>query len=1228
MNSLDSKKTRLYKQAMSNKLPIEYMSHRSSLTKQIYKLNVSGTPVAQVIEQLMRQYVIGAEHLVFFMFKNLAHVELDQVNPIMIQNNISPFLDMNDFDSRYQRWLHYFKNLFFRTSLTWSNIINTQNILINDRDTLAPRYPLEPPALYRITYSKTTLTYRAMLDSAREWDVLSTIDLINNCQTTQYVPFMQAFSSDGSSIYKVFLSEDSMNNQSGDKFLSFTQDKFKPDHIYFYVWNGRNVNNKNSYSESVYNVKEAILEVTVDRPSDPVTSSRESEDLTSSLEKYKDQLTFTMPFFRFMAAESKNINVDITYYNVNMNMDIFYFMVDQDPIVSKYLSLFESTNLRYNTSSGEENNKKRLTMLYHNIIPNNYNITVKFTQKYLENVISLIASVNGISDGAEVTEIATILNYLIERYQDKKDTYVNFIRENIGQVPEAEQLKYDLPISRIKALMSEYPEVFGANEESKNGYSRSCQKKYQPIIIADDEVDSWEKLTINGQPRQVAQYPPPKEGVQKLFNYVCPNDKFPWPSLKPNKEESLSFDLNQVDYRRVPCCCQTNRYDQYLTEGTGPFALFYEKGKKVGKENILKSFGIIKEGSLGRLPPLISTHLEMSVNVTEYISNRSRRSEVDDEPNELECGEEADDDSGGSVNYMHYSVGQYLDSFIRCILYALNLPDDPQMVRQRLASLFPALYAQENVLGDVAFLRDKLLNGYVDPLLFYRGLEEIFNVSIYIFNAEDYSLATPYHRINHIRPYRKVSCILIWYYPSMLVSELIVRLDSLTSEGKKNKMKVFSMDMSRHVYQSVDGCYQLDVSNKNGGKQEINYNPFSHINWDEVYLWMLNSGWKFLNQTIDSNGKCRGFTAASMSSSERVVFFIPPGQPINLDDTSFRVFPVDPATAIRFAGQEPFSRAPGLGYWFSMLGIDEFLFIPTTSTREDLPVALNLAPISNLAGPGRTIEKEVDVVLESHKLSSLLPELIWWVYLVDLKKNKVQFSSWDLWWNKFVQVDQEAAVDFFVDVQKLVTVNDASVAINYLTQYYPKIFREGQIRLPDRLYRQLKQTMLFWVRDREGMTLNPTVTIRKKFSTENDFNQINCKTFLSLENMKTWINNAANSTGRYRFISQLDQINGREPAIFRFAHGKEQTIYMIQKEIKLSMAVWNSFQFRKSKINKSHVQVSSSEMSGFDELPYLIYVMVGGTLFLREKVNWPSEEPDHFGEILSNGDDIYSLLFF
>ena len=302
--------------------------------------------------------------------------------------------------------------------------------------------------------------------------------------------------------------------------------------------------------------------------------------------------------------------------------------------------------------------------------------------------------------------------------------------------------------TKVNRLRLKAPEIFVKR------YARKCQCPLQPIIIKHDEVDDWRAKTFidagQTRQRQVMAFPPPpgtsptNTTLLKDPNYVaqhwivCPDDQFAYPTVKRNTDLS-----NASKYPFIPCCAKTDM----LSNTNSHYYTFYQV-----------------QNHPGQVPPPRTTSKASYKMRTMKILPWGRRGDIPQRLVELLQTHTAD------AEWVRCGVGHSSSdsSFLRCVLMAINegyeaKDSNPPLTggdlevererrvidqRTRIAQSIPAaVYRQEMYdLSDVEIIqkvkgnkpRDDLNSieefENLDPYTMYRGVEEFYNVNIFVFN--------------------------------------------------------------------------------------------------------------------------------------------------------------------------------------------------------------------------------------------------------------------------------------------------------------------------------------------------------------------------------------------------------------------------------------------------------------------------------------------------------------
>ena len=443
-------------------------------------------------------------------------------------------------------------------------------------------------------------------------------------------------------------------------------------------------------------------------------------------------------------------------------------------------------------------------------------------------------------------------------------------------------------VSKITLLKRVAPEVFVSN------YATDCQKSEQPIPIKDD-IPSWvKKKFIHGgqlRDRQILHYPPMRvvrenPSIDKQWKFICPDDKFPFPGMKKNKQQ------NKDKYQYVPCCYTKDHMDEAANSDYNEYyrGIPTKQIQTKTQQYINKTSKIIPAGNFGVAPKSISKLLAIN------------------------------DESG--TTYQVMGMPNNPNSFLDCILTAISLKepeyrriisvkDKIQYVRnyRRLLRLrFESGQIRTELLKQELYDQssEQIINGltnqdlFMDPALYYRVLEEIYGINIFVFVSKQGNtinqLEIPRHRDFYVRTKRSDRpTVLIYKHPVSIdrggvkttaQCELILR--------KKNNNQFYQ-------YHPVDNSQTISVL----------FNLFYRTT--SIMEWIIDTGLisfnqrqviqrDGLNQTnfvsfspkqyithqiLDDYGKFRGLVFAYPQSStgsnpQTIIMITPPAQPLNL----------------------------------------------------------------------------------------------------------------------------------------------------------------------------------------------------------------------------------------------------------------------------------------------------------------------------------------------------------
>jgi hypothetical protein len=309
------------------------------------------------------------------------------------------------------------------------------------------------------------------------------------------------------------------------------------------------------------------------------------------------------------------------------------------------------------------------------------------------------------------------MTYYNKIYADITDTFRQFIPKIMDNIKllsvteegdslhkkekiEEQQLSF---VKRNSELLQKYaPDLFVAN------YKRRCRAEWLPSIILPDQISSW----ISSHPDHYYLPYPPNDTPR--FYIVCMQEGRPYVNVKYNLHLT-----NKETHPYIFCCHPHNRLndpesrariEQYLTQMPVPLTI------NTKASNIIVTQRVLPPGGLAILP----------YTLTEFFrSYQSQR---------------------GDLQFLRYGIAFSPNSFIHAVLTAIQYPEymiladrdrEPyvQGIRSGLTAILPmGLVKQECYDEDEDEIHHYLdqVDLPLDPLKYYRLLEELYGINIYL----------------------------------------------------------------------------------------------------------------------------------------------------------------------------------------------------------------------------------------------------------------------------------------------------------------------------------------------------------------------------------------------------------------------------------------------------------------------------------------------------------------
>jgi len=881
------------------------------------------------------------------------------------------------------------------------------------------------------------------------------------------------------------------------------------------------VGKDNGYLKGVYSLETNLMKIKI-----PIESEKDKEVVL-------DKIVEVLPL-KIEKLDEKSISGELFIFNIEVNDLLLSHMILNDELFKNYFFMKEM--------SAPLATKKQLKLFFRSISglileedEQPSSVAFSISQNYAKGK----ESVNVLRDGKVETIVLDpktpyirinissadslkaaedsirIFSRLLSRYKDEevniKKLYLSYIPEFADYEEETEERKVGsrLPESKIGKLKQAMPDLFISD------YARKCLLPKQPNIIPDSEVEEWKKKSFlhKGEKvkRQVMPFPPdnPK------FNFVCPEDEYPFPGVKINKLG------NKEEYPGLPCCFKKEQ----INSKTSKYALLYGEEQKTKKKtaslkkterviekesptrikeaetHIIKSDKIINPGRYGTVPTSISDLLKNDVSIKEI-----RRKGVPRSTNSLL---HAISIAINDNKYFKLDTDEKREKYVSGLREAIADKTYPELCKQEMYD-----FSNENISST---LKDNSL--FLDPNLYYRAVEESYNINIFVFspsedeekrlkNKEDSSgsIQFPRFKLFYSRAPRKDRATILIYRTLGSESDNLsyAQCELLVNYQGENEQAVFSENVYNIVFNAsleVNKTITWELVTENNVDLDIiaRNNLYSRVNYFNLTKQLARK------QYIDEYGKCRGLYLNDM------LIVIPPSNPENIPESK-EIVRTTYEKAVKFLGApvagslDRDGKVDGL--WFSVLDLVYGIYVPIISKEIKLPVG----PINPLG------EKGVDV---SSRLIKIKRDLD---FIMQILKWLLSLSRMNLedFMNKYVGIgelegDSSQIYDFTNIGRKFPLVNTVEDGINEMKKRVPKLFVKDRLFVKDKLF---VKDRLFLYSDKmfngvfylmkmyvkEYSTDQVPISITRNHLTEQDFIAYSgVALFLNEYDLKTWL---------------------------------------------------------------------------------------------------------------------------
>ena len=1084
------------------------------------------------------------------------------------------FENNNDLQLYYDSW---FSQLSQELALDMNRLFTIKAIQ-QDLDIVAKE---EPIPLSPITISSTIMSFSPLING-KSVTAEDGIDIFNNAVTTRYVPYIKYNDQYQRSYSRVYTGDKVEDEPNYNITVIPSAESQAKNTIYMTLWLGDPEGThetelhdapRESFYTVVYHLDTNYLTIESPVISDPKKGPINMERIAAT--RASSALT------NLVFDQGKEIKVrgEFNIWNLDFDETTFLDMVLLEPLMNVYLYIEE--NIKPFAL------KKRLDVHYRSIytdmgegktateeayISNSASVSLTLNPRIaeIEEIISVVDPNTGVisqqrlppgtsyihvnisqaESRTTVNEFIPIFQLLLRFYFDhtdeRKAIYEAILPELAALEPLLNERKRraipqehgrrtmrpagrDSNISRLRAVA---PDLFVKN------YPRRCPE--QPLIITADEVEFWRQKRVghNQEERQIMAFP--KDNPKWYF--VCPTDQNPYPGLKLNK-----ILENKKEYPLIPCCGER---DQMRPGANSHYRAYVENrplaikvGAKAEKKPITRK--ILSPDKVAFLPESIENIVKRySENYVDMV-----RFGVQYTPNALlHCVCIAIDEP----NYLRLQTSEEQEAYVARLRQHMLTVINPALLKQEMYD-----YSDEEIR---LLMQDT--TKFFDPSLFYRAVEEVFQINIYTFappppTGADEQLGTmvvPRFKIFHahaLRPERPTVVILrtlgsesdALEYPHC---ELVVDYD----KDNARIMKLFGQTMTEVCHSTLqDTLKTLTWTVVNDVNLKVHANMYYHV--DHLALFQSPA----ISQFIDDNGKMRALTL-NINGQPLTVAIIP-SQPENVPVTK-DIARAPLALAVQIFGEPTAITLNPQGYvdglWFQIMDIVHGEYVPIAPVA--LPEALANKPIGP---PNPIVATGAPVTGRLTKLRrtlNIIIQLTRWLYELARTKQNItpaQFAEQFMVMDPNIVEDSSQYYDITNIPRRLPIVETIQEAIQILTPTAPTFFNNGKIVMyspifANRIIRMLKDYSNL------RLAMAPAINefIENYYETESDFRDvIHSKIFINEKDLLAWLLSLKSSQNYSRYFnirSKIDATMGfsLDPYMYRDEDGR---VYIIQNVV-------------------------------------------------------------------------------
>lgn len=1120
------------------------------------------------LDEIKEQYTNTKDIVMFYFW--LKQVPLQDKLKEITKFTSSQY-DEDSMMSAFNGWLSEFENNKRRTMKIYDRIIGDQQNIAD----VFTSYISDPsyPEIKHVNITKSISGYvynPKILDNAisRPADEDDGLVIFNNSFLSINAPYIQYVGDTPDKIWYKLYHGDTMTNNDTNKIsyetiISRTSDiSGKPNTIYILLWLGdilksnalRGTEIKGSYYIIKYSLSDNVIDL----------DSKTSKEVDAVLKVLSNTLIGVS-----LGKEVKtrtNIKYDIP--KVAVSDQIMAYVVMNSRGINNYFYMTEKLE--------PLNRKVKLKLHYLSIYPDvptistlkpnladvsftNSNNTLKITidefptpeiGEYVMRLVDLVIMFNYVQENDIATSYEKIIG--ISEY---KVGIVDKGPENSKQI--------SMQNSRIRTLQANASDFIDTKF-----YAKNCQAKQQPLIMSHEQAKAFMAKKFRFKDieynNQVIVFPSkPVQGIDPnaIKYFGCDDPEYPFPGVKINKNVNGKYPW-------VPCCFKTDQststnYNDFL-QGNAP-----RKGGAKGGTSMI-TIKSLDDGIKGILPRLIDTVL-VSMADQSGITSFQRLGVVMSPNSFLHCICMAMENLRPQLYDQKTQTYPYNSSALLKEKYVLELRNkiantiDPNTYRQELYDYTPAQIKQMVMNPDTFF----------DPALYFRGVEEYFNINIYTFFSQsdrypNGGIDIPRYKAFRAHPAPDRPTVLIFKnYGTSNVSVQWPRCELIQS-ATVNPIRIFDSTLgnSVHTFMFDSSIFMtwstLDNVARNNLYSVYNFTRlFSNIPSDSKDP--RGYGTKPIGQYIDSYGKCRAliYKAKPANEVKYLVMIIPPSQVNNLPVMDLNT--LKPLITVSELMKYSTFKKPthkivddrGVlgGLWYYAIDLTYCVAVMVDPVPEAIE-SINLpnGPPNPLLSTGSNITQRLSKLRKDLRI---ITQVLQALYRIEVSNNPNNKNNLRDFISKYFVIDTRPIKDSakYYDLNnipyELPATNNVDKAISWYQSKSPTLFNNGKVVMYNQaFYNGMVQVMTKYD-DMVQLDLSRNGVgkyLKDYFLGSDDFkSQPNVDVFIGKDALVSWVSSM--NSKRLHQVSPIITVTlakSRDPFILRYSIDNNIVYYLIQ----------------------------------------------------------------------------------